>query len=99
MLRAWNFVILGLNLSLLLLALGLAGAANRFGVPLRVALIVLGVVYLLPGVAIIGVVWRGGRSALLEELGGSLIFAGSVCLILAAALPWLQYRHLFPFGR
>lgn len=99
MLRAWTFVIVGLNLSLLLLAVLLASAASYFGVAWRTAFVTIGVVYILPGVAIIGVVWRGGRSTLLEEVGASLLFAGSVCLIVAAILPWLEYQHLWPFDR
>lgn len=87
---------MGLNLGLLFLALLLAGAANSIGVPWRLTFIVVGVIYLLVGSAIISLIWQGGRSALLEEVGGSLIFAGSLCLIVAALLPWLQQRHLFP---
>jgi hypothetical protein len=98
MFRAWTFVIVGLNAGLLFLALLLAGAANSVGVPWRLTFIVVGVVYLLLGSAIISLVWHGGRSALLEEVGGSLVFAGSLCLILAALLPWLQQRQLFPFN-
>lgn len=97
MLRAWTFVIVGLNLSLLFLALLVAGSANSLGMSWRAGFIAVGVVYLLFGTGIIALVLRGGRSALLEELGGSLIFAGSVCLILAAFLPWLELKHLFPF--
>lgn len=96
MLRAWTFVIVGLNLALLFLALVVAGAANSLGVQWRVAFAVIGAVYLLLGVGTIGLLWHGGSSALLEEVGGSLIFAGSVCLIVAAFLPWLERRHLFP---
>ncbi len=99
MFRAWTFLIVGLNLALLFLALLLAGAANSLGVPWRLAFIVLGVVYLLFGSGVISLVWQGGRSALLEEVGGSLVFAGSLCLILAALLPWLEQRGLFPFSR
>lgn len=98
MLRAWTFVIVGLNLALLLLALLIAGAANSLGVPWRLTFIIVGVVYMMLGVGIISLVWQGGRSALLEEVGGSLVFAGSVCLIVAAFMPWLQERHLFPFS-
>lgn len=97
MIRAWTFVIVGLNLALLFFALLLAGAANSLGVPWRVGFIAVGVAYVLPGAGIIALVWHGGRSALLEEVGASLIFAGSVCLIVAAFLPWLLSRHLFPF--
>jgi len=97
MIRTWTFVIVGLNLALLFLALLVAGAANSLGMPWRVAFIAVGVIYLLLGSGIIALVWRGGRSALLEEVGGSLIFSGSVCLILAAFLPWLEQKHLFPF--
>lgn len=97
MLRAWTFVIVGSNLALLFFALLLAGAANSLDVPWRVGFIAVGVVYLLVGGGIIALVWRGGRSALLEEVGASLVFAGSVCLILAAFLPWLEQKHLFPF--
>jgi hypothetical protein len=97
MLRAWTFVIVGLNLGLLFLALLVTAAANSVGVPWRAGFIAVGVVYLLLGTVIIAVVLRGGRSALLEEVGASLIFAGSVCLILAAFLPWLEVKHLFPF--
>jgi hypothetical protein len=97
MLRAWTFVIVGSNLALLFFALLLAGAANSLDVPWRVGFIAVGVVYLLVGCGIIALVWRGGRSALLEEVGASLVFAGSVCLILAAFLPWLEQKHLFPF--
>lgn len=97
MLRAWTFVIVGSNLALLFFALLLAGAANSLDVPWRVGFIAVGVVYLLAGCGIIALVWRGGRSALLEEVGASLVFAGSVCLILAAFLPWLEQKHLFPF--
>lgn len=95
MFRAWTFLIVGLNLGLLFLALLLAGAAHSIGVPWRLTFIVVGVIYLLAGSAIISLVWQGGRSALLEEVGGSLIFAGSLCLIVAALLPWLEQRHLF----
>ena len=97
MLRAWTFVIVGSNLALIFFALLLAGAANSLDVPWRVGFIAVGVVYLLVGGGIIALVWRGGRSALLEEVGASLVFAGSVCLILAAFLPWLEQKHLFPF--
>jgi hypothetical protein len=97
MIRAWTFVIVGLNLALLFLALVLAGAANSVGVTWRLAFIVVGAVYLLLGTAILSLIWHGGRSALLEEVGGSLIFAGSVCLLVAAFLPWLQRSHFFPF--
>jgi hypothetical protein len=97
MLRAWTFVIVGLNLSLLFLALLVAGSANSLGVSWRAGFIAVGVVYLLFGAGIIALVLRGGRSALLEEIGASLIFAGSVCLILAAFLPWLESKDLFPF--
>ena len=97
MLRAWTFVIVGSNLALLFFALLLAGAANSLDVPWRVGFIAVGVAYLLVGCGIIALVWRGGRSALLEEVGASLVFAGSVCLILAAFLPWLEQKHLFPF--
>ncbi len=97
MLRAWTFVIVGSNLALLFFALLLAGAANSLDVPWRVGFIAVGVVYLLVACGIIALVWRGGRSALLEEVGASLVFAGSVCLILAAFLPWLEQKHLFPF--
>jgi hypothetical protein len=97
MLRAWTFVIVGSNLALLFFALLLAGAANSLDVPWRVGFVAVGVVYLLVGGGIIALVWRGGRSALLEEVGASLVFAGSVCLILAAFLPWLEQKHLFPF--
>jgi hypothetical protein len=96
-LRAWTFVILGLNLALLFLALLVAGAADSLNVPWRVGFVAVGVSYLVLGGAIIALIWRGGRSALLEEIGASLIFAGSVCLILAAFLPWLVQKHLFPF--
>jgi hypothetical protein len=99
MLRAWTFVIVGLNSALLFLALLLAGAANSLGVSWSVGFAVVGVVYLLLAIVTLAVVWKGGRSALLEEVGGSLIFAGSVCLILAAALPWLQRRWSSPFGQ
>jgi hypothetical protein len=34
---------------------------------------------------------------LLEEVGGSLVFAGSVCLIVAAYLPWLERQQILPF--
>lgn len=98
MFRAWTFLIVGLNLGLLFLALLLAGAAHSIGVPWRLTFIVVGVIYLLAGSAIISLVWQGGRSALLEEVGGSLIFAGSLCLIVAALLPWLEQRHLFPLA-
>ena len=98
MFRAWTFLIVGLNLGLLFLALLLAGAANSIGVPWRLTFIVVGVIYLLLGSAIISLLWQGGRSALLEEVGGSLIFAGSLCLIVAALLPWLEERHLFPLA-
>lgn len=98
MFRAWTFLIVGLNLGLLCLALLLAGAAHSIGVPWRLTFIVVGVIYLLAGSAIISLVWQGGRSALLEEVGGSLIFAGSLCLIVAALLPWLEQRHLFPLA-
>ncbi len=98
MFRAWTFVIVGLNAALLFLALLLAGAANSVGVPWRLTFVAVGVIYLLLGSAIISLVWQGGRSALLEEVGGSLVFAGSMCLILAAFLPWLQQRQLFPFN-
>jgi hypothetical protein len=97
MFRAWTVVIVGLNAALLFLALLLAGTANSVGVPWRHTFIVVGVIYLLLGSAIMALVWQGGRSALLEEIGGSLVFAGSLCLILAAFLPWLQQRQLFPF--
>jgi hypothetical protein len=99
MLRAWTFVIVGLNLALLFLALLMAGAANSVGVPWKVTFVAIGAVYLLLGASIIVLVWQGGRSALLEEVGASLIFAGSVCLIVAAYLPLLEQRHLFPFSR
>ena len=99
MLRAWTFLIVGLNLALLMLAILLVGAANSLGVPWRLTFIVVGVIYLMLGVAIISLVWHGGRSALLEEVGGSLIFAGSICLIVAALLPWLEQRDLLPFDR
>ncbi|HJX38240.1 MAG TPA: hypothetical protein VJ714_06560 [Anaerolineae bacterium] len=99
MLRAWTFVIVGLNLALLFLALLLAGAANSVGVPWRLTFIAVGVIYLVLGAGIISLVWSGGRSALLEEVGGSLVFAGSICLIVAALLPWLEQRNLFPLGR
>jgi hypothetical protein len=98
MFRAWTFVIVGLNLALLFLALLLAGAANSVGVPWRVTFVVVGAIYLLLGASIIPLVWQGGRSALLEEVGASLVFAGSVCLIVAAYLPWLEQRNLFPFS-
>jgi hypothetical protein len=98
MFRAWTFVIVGLNLALLFLALLLAGAANSVGVPWRVTFVVVGAIYLLLGACSIPLVWQGGRSALLEEVGASLVFAGSVCLIVAAYLPWLEQRNLFPFG-
>ncbi len=97
MLRTWTFVIVGLNLALLFFALLVAGAANSLGVPWRVGFVSVGVVYLILGAATIALVWRGGRSALLEEVGASLVFAGSVCLILGALLPWLEQKHLFPF--
>jgi hypothetical protein len=97
MLRAWTFVIVGLNLGLLFLALLVAGAANSLGASWRAGFIGVGVAYLLLGAGIIAVVWRGGRSALLEEVGASLIFAGSVSLILAAFLPWLQANQIFPY--
>lgn len=97
MIRAWTFVIVGLNLALLFLALLVAGAANSLGVTWRLGFVTVGAVYLLVGAGIISLVWRGGRSALLEEVGGSLILAGSVCLIVAAFLPWLELKHLFPF--
>jgi hypothetical protein len=96
MFRAWTFLIVGLNVGLLFLALLLAGAANSLGVPWRLTFIVVGVIYLLAGSAIVSLIWQGGRSALLEEVGGSLIFAGSLCLIVAALLPWLQQWNLFP---
>ncbi|HUS69979.1 MAG TPA: hypothetical protein VM075_04290 [Anaerolineae bacterium] len=96
MFRAWTFLIVGLNLGLLFLALLVAGAANSIGVPWRLTFIVVGVIYLLVGSAIVSLIWQGGRSALLEEVGGSLIFAGSLCLIVAALLPWLEQRQLFP---
>jgi len=99
MFRAWTFLIVGLNLGLLFLALLLAGAANSIGVPWRLTFIAVGVIYLLLGCAIISLIWQGGRSALLEEVGGSLIFAGSLCLIVAALTPWLQQRHFFPPAR
>ena len=95
MFRAWTFLIVGLNLGLLFLALLLVGAANSIGVPWRLTFILVGVIYLLVGSAIISLIWQGGRSALLEEVGGSLIFAGSLCLIVAALLPWFEQRHLF----
>lgn len=98
MFRAWTFVIVGLNLALLFLALLLAGAANSVGVPWRVTFVVVGAIYLLLGASIVPLVWQGGRSALLEEIGASLVFAGSVCLIVAAYLPWLEQRNLFPFS-
>ena len=98
MFRAWTIVIAGLNLGLLFLALLLAGAANSMGVPWRLTFIVVGAIYLLLGSAIISLVWQGGRSALLEEVGGSLVFAGSLCLIVAALLPWMEQRQLFPFS-
>ena len=98
MFRAWTIVIAGLNLGLLFLALLLAGAANSMGVPWRLTFIVVGVIYLLLGSAIISLVWQGGRSALLEEVGGSLVLAGSLCLIVAALLPWMEQRQLFPFS-
>jgi hypothetical protein len=96
MFRAWTFLIVGLNLGLLFLAVLLAGAANSMGVPWRITFIMVGVIYLLAGSAIVSLIWQGGRSALLEEVGGSLIFAGSLCLIVAALLPWLQQRLPFP---
>ena len=99
MFRAWTFVIVGLNLALLFLALLIAGAANSLGVPWRLTFIVVGVIYMVLGAGIISLVWQGGRSALLEEVGGSLIFAGSLCLIVAAFMPWLEQRHLFPFSK
>lgn len=99
MIRPWNFVIVGLNLALLFLALLVAGASNSLGVPWRLAFVLVGVVYLLLGAVIVGLVWHGGRSTLFEEVGGSLVFAGSVCLIVAAFLPWLEHRDLFPFSR
>jgi hypothetical protein len=99
MLRAWTFVIVGLNLALLFLALLLAGAGNSLGVPWKATFIAVGAIYLVFGAAIISLVWHGGRSALLEEVGASLIFAGSICLIVAALLPWLEQRKLFPFER
>jgi len=98
MFRAWTFLIVGLNLGLLFLALLLAGAANSIGVPWRLTFIAVGAIYLLLGCAIISLIWQGGRSALLEEVGGSLIFAGSLCLIVAALMPWLQQRHFFPLA-
>ena len=49
MFRAWTFVIVGLNLALLFLALLLAGAANSVGVPWRVTFVVVGAIYLLLG--------------------------------------------------
>ncbi len=97
MVRAWTFVIVGLNSALLFLALLLAGAANSLDVPWSVGFIAVGVVYLFLGLITILVVWRVGRSALLEEVGGSLVFAGSLCLILGALLPWLGLRSPFPF--
>ncbi len=99
MIRVWTFVIVGLNLALLFLALVVAGAANSVGMTWRVAFILVGGMYLLLGTAIISLIWHGGRSALLEEVGGSLIFAGSVCLLVAALMPWLQRSHLLPFLR
>jgi hypothetical protein len=99
MFRAWTFVIVGLNLALLFLALLIAGAANSVGVPWRATFVAIGAVYLFLGASIIVLVWQGGRSALLEEIGASLVFAGSVCLIVAACLPLLEQRHLFPFSR
>lgn len=99
MLRAWTFVIVGLNLALLFLALLLAGTGNSVGVPWRVTFALVGAGYLLLGAVIVVLVWHGGRSALLEEVGASLVFAGSICLILAAILPWLEQRGLFPFDR
>jgi hypothetical protein len=99
MLRAWTFVIVGLNSGLLLLALLLAGAANSLGVPWSVGFAVVGTVYLLLGISVITVVWRAGRSAFLEEVGGSLIFAGSVCLVLAPVLQWLEQRQALFFHR
>ena len=98
MFRAWTFVIVGLNLALLFLALLIAGAANSLGVPWRLTFIIVGVVYMMLGAATVSLVLQGGRSALLEEVGGSLIFAGSLCLIVAALMPWLQARNLFPFA-
>ena len=98
MFRAWTFVIVGLNLALLFLALLFAGAANSLGAPWRLTFIIVGVIYMMLGAGIISLVWQGGRSALLEEVGGSLIFAGSLCLIVAAFMPWLEQRHLFPFS-
>jgi hypothetical protein len=98
MFRAWTFVIVGLNLALLFLALLIAGAANSLGVPWRLTFSVVGVIYMVLGAGIISLVWQGGRSALLEEVGGSLIFAGSLCLIVAAFMPWLEQQHLFPFS-
>ena len=98
MFRAWTFLIMGLNLGLLFLALLLAGAANSIGVPWRLTFIVVGVIYLLAGSAIVSLIWQGGRSALLEEVGGSLIFAGSLCLIVAALLPWLEQWGWFPLA-
>lgn len=97
MIRAWSFVIVGLNLALLFLALLVAGAANSLGVPWRVGFIAVGTIYLFLGAAISALLWHGGRSALLEEIGGSLVFAGSICLIVAALLPWLEQKRLFPF--
>ncbi|TKJ30774.1 MAG: hypothetical protein CEE40_03690 [Chloroflexi bacterium B3_Chlor] len=97
MIRAWTFVIVSLNLALLFLALLVAGAANSMGVTWRLAFVAVGAVYLVVGAGIIFLVWRGGRSALLEEVGGSLVFAGSMCLIVAAFMPWLEQKHLFPF--
>jgi xanthine/uracil permease len=97
MIRAWTFVIVGLNLGLLFLAFLVAGAANSLGVFWKVGFILVGAVYLLLGTAILSLIWHGGRSALLEEVGGSLIFAGSVCLLVAGFMPWLQRSQLFPF--
>jgi hypothetical protein len=97
MFRAWTFVIVGLNLALLFLALLVAGAANSLGVPWRLTFIIVGVIYMMLGAGTVSLVLQGGRSALLEEIGGSLVFAGSLCLIVAALMPWLQQRHLFPF--
>lgn len=99
MLRAWTFVIVGLNLGLLFLALLLGGTGNSVGVPWRITFIVVGAGYLLLGGVIISIVWRGGRSPVLEEVGASLVFAGSVCLIVAALLPWLEQHSFFHFGR
>jgi len=99
MLRAWTFVIVGLNLALLFLALLLAGTGDSIGLGWGVTFVVVGAGYLLAGAATLTLVWRGGRSALLEEVGASLVFAGSICLIVAALLPWLERHNLFPFGR